>query len=69
VHELASRLAELEELVDGMTRAEEIAHAVVAAQRRERRNVLSVPQRLAGAILALLVAVPAVHELVVWIGG
>lgn len=68
LHELELAHQELEELVDGMTKAEEIAAAVTVAIRNERRAFINWPRKTVGAVLAVLIAAPALHDLVSWIG-
>lgn len=68
LHELERQHNELCEQVDGMSRAEEIGHAVTAALREDRRVRWSLSRLLASGAAALVLLVPAVHDLVTWVG-
>lgn len=62
-------LRELVERVDDMTEAEKIQHAVTTAITAERANRWTRPRKLAGAIAAVILLVPAVHDLAAWLPG
>ena len=62
-------LALLRRDVDGVINAEAVAEAVAAKVRDERRQLLSWPQKIAGALLALIVAVPSAQSAVHVIGA
>jgi hypothetical protein len=69
LHELELAHKELAELVDRMTKAEEFEDAIAAAIRSERRAFLNAPRKIAAALIALLVAAPAAHDVIVWLAG
>jgi len=52
--------------LEGMSKAEELAAAVTDAIRAERHRPITLLQKIAGAILALVLAVPAAHDLANW---
>lgn len=66
--ELRDELHELTARVEDMTEAEKIQNAVAAGIRADRRRRFTIPRRLAGAVAAAILIVPAVHDLVSWIG-
>lgn len=66
--DLRDRVDTLTRRVDGVTKADEIAHAVTTAIRADRRRRFTIPRRLAGAGVALILLVPALHDLTGWIG-
>lgn len=62
------RLTVLEELVDSMSKADEIAEAVTAAMDHSRRARLTLTRKTLAGVAALVLLVPAVHDLFGWIG-
>jgi stage V sporulation protein SpoVS len=54
--------------VDELTKTDEIAAAIAGAIRKERKVLLTVPQRIGAAALAVLVALPAAEHVLRWFG-
>lgn len=54
--------------LDGMTHADEIVSAVAAAVRQDRRNLFSWPRKIAGGILVVIMAAPALSHIAGWFG-
>lgn len=65
--ELRDDLRRVEDQVEGMSRAEEIADHVTAALRQDRQRYLNGWRRTGAALLALILAAPAAHDLFRWI--
>ncbi len=69
LRELERQHDQLADQVEQLTKAEEIGAAVATAIRHERQQLLTWPRKVAAVALALVLAVPAVHELVVIVVG
>jgi hypothetical protein len=65
--ELTATVAALVRKVDTMTEQDKLTAAVTAAIREERRALFNWPRKVAGLVLAVVLAVPAAHELATWL--
>lgn len=64
---LRSELEELAGQVDQVTKADEIAQAVTAAMDSSRRARFTFSRKLAGALAAAVLLLPALHDAYLWI--
>lgn len=60
--------AELVEQVEEMTKADQIAHAVAAELDHDRRQRLTFSRKVLGAVAAVILLVPALHDAWAWFG-
>lgn len=69
VRGLRDDLAALEERVEGMTTADKIAAGVAQGIAHERRARWTLARKLVAAGAGTLLLVPALHDLIAWLGG
>lgn len=68
LHDLVKRIEGLSRRVDAVTKADEIAQAVATELRNQARRRLTFSRKLAGALIAAVMLVPALHDAWAWFG-
>jgi hypothetical protein len=66
---LEHRLDVLAHRIDEMTHADEIADRVTTALHDQRAAWFNLPRRIVTGLIAVVVAIPAAHDLISWISG
>lgn len=67
--ELRDRLHDVETILESMTEAEKIAHAVTVALEHDRRARFTFTRKAVAVLAGAVLLVPAVHELILWAFG